>query len=118
MRDELVPGKEVGAYWIKDVLRHGGTEHLQVNSKDLPFHQRHLLDVVAFLLSLLLLRLFLSLFIIYYVGSYAVAYIESQATSKLKLRSKIEKKDRRGNKPVYYKKLVFPSIRIKFSSRM
>ena len=53
MRDELMPGAEVAAYWIEHVLRHGGTKHLQLSGKDMPFYQRYLLDVFAFLLLLL-----------------------------------------------------------------
>ena len=49
MRDELLPGKEVAAYWIEHVLRHGGTKHLQLSGKDMSFYKRYLLDVFAFL---------------------------------------------------------------------
>ena len=57
MRDELLPGKEVAAYWIEHVLRHGGTKHLQLSGKDMPFYQRYLLDVLLFLgiISMLIL---------------------------------------------------------------
>lgn len=52
IRDELVPGKDVAAYWIEYVLPHGGTQHLQLASKNMPFYQRHLLDV-GFLMGLI-----------------------------------------------------------------
>lgn len=57
MRDEMVPGKEVGAYWIEYILRHGSTKHLQVASKDLPFYQMHLIDVALFLITIVLVVL-------------------------------------------------------------
>ncbi|KAI9551887.1 UDP-glycosyltransferase 209A1 [Daphnia sinensis] len=49
MRDEIMPGKKVAAYWIEYVIRHGSTKHLQVASKNMPFYQRHLIDVALFL---------------------------------------------------------------------
>ena len=61
MRDELIPGKEVAVYWVEHVLRHGGTKHLQVAARNLPFHQRYLLDVAAVLI-LVLFMLFFSIY--------------------------------------------------------
>ncbi|KZS19435.1 putative UDP-glucuronosyltransferase [Daphnia magna] len=62
MHDEIMPGKEVAAYWIEYVIRHGDTKHLQLASKNMPFYQRHLIDV-AFCLgsiaSLFLLIVFM-----------------------------------------------------------
>ena len=51
MKDEILPGEQVAAYWIEHVLRHGNTKHLELSSKKMPFHQRYLLDVVAFLVA-------------------------------------------------------------------
>ena len=51
MRDELMPGQELAAYWIEHVLRHNGTKHLQLASKNLPFYQRHLIDVISLLVA-------------------------------------------------------------------
>lgn len=48
MKDEILPGKEVAAYWVEYVIRHGGTKHLQMASKNMPFYQLHLLDVAFF----------------------------------------------------------------------
>lgn len=59
MRDEIKPGKEVAAYWIEYILRHGGTKHLQVASKNMPFYQKHLLDVAIFLVVVLITILFM-----------------------------------------------------------
>ena len=78
MRDELIPGKDVAAYWIEHVLRHGGTKHLQLSGKDMPFYQRYLLDVFAFL-SVLSTFFLLTLFSI-------VRFIYSQFLSTSKKR--------------------------------
>ena len=69
MRDELMPGKEVATYWIEHVLRHGGTKHLQLSGKDMPFYQHYLLDVFA----LLLLITLLGLFAIYKLGKWIIS---------------------------------------------
>ena len=53
MRDELMPAKDIGAYWIEHILRHKGGKHLQLAGKDIPFHQRYLLDVIAFLIGII-----------------------------------------------------------------
>ncbi|XP_046443557.1 UDP-glycosyltransferase UGT5-like isoform X2 [Daphnia pulex] len=58
MQEEIMPGKDVAAYWIEYVIRHGGTKHLQLASKGMPFYQRHLLDVA--LLSFVIAIVFLS----------------------------------------------------------
>jgi len=52
MRDELMPAKDIGVYWIEHILRHKGGKHLQLAGKDMPFHQRYLLDVLAFLIGI------------------------------------------------------------------
>jgi hypothetical protein len=57
MRDELMPAKDIGAYWVEHVLRHKGTKHLKLAGKDMPFYQRYLLDVIAFLIGIVALVL-------------------------------------------------------------
>ena len=49
MRDEMLPGRDKAVYWIEHVLRHGGTQHMELASKKLYFYQNHLFDVYAFL---------------------------------------------------------------------
>lgn len=56
----MVPGKDIGAYWVEHVLRHGGTRHLQSRGKDIPLYQRYLLDVFAFLAIVLLFLLYVT----------------------------------------------------------
>jgi len=53
MRDELMPAKEIGAYWIEHVLRHKGTDHFQLAGKDMPFYQRYLFDVVLAIIAII-----------------------------------------------------------------
>jgi len=58
IKDELIPGKDVGAYWVEYVLRHNGTKHLQSASKDVPFYRYYLLDVFAILFLIVLVVLY------------------------------------------------------------
>ena len=58
MRDELVPAKQVAAYWIEHVLRHGGTKHLQSRAREMPFYQIYLLDVALALFCIFLVIFF------------------------------------------------------------
>ena len=67
MRDELMPGQKLAAYWIEHVLRHNGTKHLQLTSKNLPFYQRYLLDVIAFLVAIVLGLLLLVSAVLYFL---------------------------------------------------
>jgi hypothetical protein len=69
MHDELMPAKDIGAYWIEHILRHKGGKHLQLTGKDMPFYQRYLLDVIAFLTGLLALMLFIIVLFLRWVGS-------------------------------------------------
>jgi glucuronosyltransferase len=57
MRDELAPPKEVAAYWVEHVLKHGGTKHLQSKAKDMPFYKLYMLDVWLFLMLILMCTL-------------------------------------------------------------
>ena len=65
MHDELMPAKDIGAYWIEHVLRHKGGQHLQVTGKDMVFYQRHLLDVISFMVILLSVIVYLITFAMY-----------------------------------------------------
>ena len=58
VRDELMPGKDVAVYWIEHVLRHGGTKHLQLASKNMPLYQRYMLDIALFLILMLICIIF------------------------------------------------------------
>lgn len=55
MRDVFAPSREVGAYWVEYLLRHGSTRHLQTRSKDMPLYQVYMLDAWAFIFLIVLL---------------------------------------------------------------
>lgn len=60
MRDQVVPGTQLAVYWVEHVLRHGGTEHLQLASKNMSYFELYLMDfafVLAFLLICIVLLL-------------------------------------------------------------
>ena len=59
MQDELIPGREAGAYWVEHILRHGGN-HLNSESKNMPWYQTHLLDVWLFLITIPVTILFIT----------------------------------------------------------
>ena len=42
-------GEDLTVYWLEHVLRHNGTPHLKLSSKNLPFYQSYLLDIWLFL---------------------------------------------------------------------
>jgi glucuronosyltransferase len=60
MQDEIIPGRGVAAYWIEYVIRHGGTKHLQLSSKGMPFYQRHLIDVAFFFFVIAIVFVFVA----------------------------------------------------------
>ena len=60
MRDQLMPGTDIAVYWIEYVIRHGDTKHLKLSSRNMPFYQRHLLDVTFFLVSILVIFLIIA----------------------------------------------------------
>ncbi len=60
MRDQILPGKDVAVYWIEYVIRNGGTKHLQLASKNMPFYKFHLIDVGLLFILILLIVLFMT----------------------------------------------------------
>jgi predicted CoA-binding protein len=48
MRDRPVKPMDLAIYWIEYVVRHQGAPHLRYPGMDLAWHQRNLLDVIAF----------------------------------------------------------------------
>lgn len=59
MKSQLTSTREVGVYWVEYVLQHGG-KHLRSRSSEMPFHQRHLLDVWLILTAASLTFLFIT----------------------------------------------------------
>jgi glucuronosyltransferase len=58
MQHQMMPGREVGVYWVEHILRHGG-KHLNSASKNLPFYKLYLLDVWLFLIATTATTLFM-----------------------------------------------------------
>ncbi len=85
MRDEMLPGTEVAVYWVEYVIRHGGTKHLQLSSKNMPFYQKHLLDVALFFIMLFAVSL---AFCYYVMRFFASKFLKRTSTdpSKSKLQ--------------------------------
>ena len=88
MRDELMPGQELAAYWIEHVLRHNGTKHLQLASKNLPFYKRHLIDVISFLVALVFLTLAFITAILYCLVRRCVNTNKGKELKKISNKSK------------------------------
>lgn len=49
-RDQLQPPLQRAVFWTEFVLRHNGTQHLTLGSKNLNFLQRQLIDVYFILI--------------------------------------------------------------------
>lgn len=60
MKDKPISGRELGAYWVEHILRHGG-KHLTSPSKDMPLYQYFMVDVVLFLAVILCIVFFVEL---------------------------------------------------------
>lgn len=58
MKDELMPGKKMAAYWVEYVLRHNGAQHLRLNSIGMPFYQQYMLDVWLVFVSIVLMGVY------------------------------------------------------------
>ncbi|PSN46984.1 UDP-glucuronosyltransferase 2B33 [Blattella germanica] len=53
-RDRPQTALESAIFWTEYVIRHGGAEHLRPAAVDMPLYQYLLLDVIAFITSILL----------------------------------------------------------------
>nr|QVG59855.1 UDP-glucuronosyltransferase [Nilaparvata lugens] len=53
-RDNPIKQTDKAAYWIEYVLRHNGAPHLRSEGRNLPYYQYLLLDVIAFIVTVLL----------------------------------------------------------------
>ena len=62
MRDQLLPGGELGAYWVEYALRHKDEmKLLRLASVKMPFYKVYLIDfllVAAFIIALLFLMVY------------------------------------------------------------
>lgn len=80
MRDELVPAKQVAAYWIEHVLRHKGTKHLQSRAKEMSFYKVYMIDVALILFSIS----FVLLLTVYKLTLWFAGRIFHKRTQKIK----------------------------------
>lgn len=69
MQDNLMPGGDIASYWIEYVLRHGGAEHLQLGSKNMPMYQLYLIDIVLFFAAIVFLVIYLNVLFVRYLLS-------------------------------------------------
>ncbi len=60
----MVPAGDVAVYWVEHVLRHGGTKHLQLSSRNMPLYQYFLIDVWLFLAAIVAIFAFISIILI------------------------------------------------------
>lgn len=51
MKDRPIKPLDNAVYWVEYVIRHQGAPHLRYPGMDLTWYQRHLLDVVAFVIG-------------------------------------------------------------------
>lgn len=79
MHDEIMPGTDTAVYWIEYVLRHGGTKHLQLAAKNLPFYKLYFLDAFAVVILLTTVMLVVSLYVIRKV--YRRCFVKKQKTN-------------------------------------
>lgn len=52
-KDRPMSALDIAVYWVEYVIKHRGARHLRSAAVDLPWYQYYLLDVVAFVLSVL-----------------------------------------------------------------
>lgn len=61
-RDRPMPPLETAIYWVEYVARHKGAHFMKTAAVNMPFYQYYLLDVIAFIVTVLLM-LFSAMFI-------------------------------------------------------
>lgn len=54
LKDNQIPVSQLVVYWTDYVLRYGGTQHLRTAGADMPFYQYFLLDVIAFVSTVII----------------------------------------------------------------
>lgn len=61
--DRPISTLDKAVYWVEYVIRHKGAHHLRSPAVDLPWYQYYLLDVIAFIVSILFVFAFMFYFI-------------------------------------------------------
>lgn len=59
LTDEPMTGLEKAVWWTEYVIRHRGAPYFRIAAVDTPWHEFLLLDVVAFLLSIVTLAVYI-----------------------------------------------------------
>lgn len=54
-QDRPMSALDTAVYWVEYVIRHNGAHHLRSSAVDLTWYQYYLLDLIAFILSIILL---------------------------------------------------------------
>lgn len=62
--DRPMSALDTAVYWVEYVIRHKGAYHLHSAAVELSWYQYYLLDVFAFIVSLILLFIYICYFII------------------------------------------------------
>ena len=86
VKDEMIPSIDLSVYWIEYVLRHNGTKHLQLASRNLPFYQNYLLDVWFFILAIAIALLLITYIFIFYL--LRKCFSSKQIPLKTKIKTK------------------------------
>ena len=82
MKDQLLPGGELGAYWIEYVLRHKDEmKLLRLASVKMPFYKVYLLDF-AFVLALITVSCLLLVY-------HAFRFIRPKTSEKMETKFKV-----------------------------
>lgn len=67
LREQPVSPLENAIFWVEHVIKHKGADHLKVFALKLPWYKFYMVDVVAFLLSVLLVLVIIFLLVIKFV---------------------------------------------------
>lgn len=59
-----MPPLETAIYWIEYVARHKGAHFMKTGAVGMPFYQYYLLDVIAFILTVLTILFYISYLIL------------------------------------------------------
>jgi len=69
-------------WWVEHVIRHKGALHLRTKSRDMPWYQVQLLDIIAIILAIIILAIYIIVIIKRHVFKMSKQLI-------LKIKSKI-----------------------------
>lgn len=64
LREQPLPPMDLAVFWIEHVMKHKGAPHMQSAVVKLKWYQSYLIDVIAFLASLVVIFLYISMVIL------------------------------------------------------